>query len=449
MTGSTRRETLKSLGAVSGLVLGGTGANVLTGDSPTENGTPPGRSGTEFVGTWTASPMAPTDEGLSQEGFEDETLRLMVRTSVGGNGVRIRLSNTFGDEPVTFDRASVGIRAESGSAAIESGTLRQLTFGGDADVTITAGGRVLSDPVDLHVEPEQDLAVTLYAAEPTGPATLHHLGTKTSFVSESGDHTDETGADAFATEISQWFYLDGVEVIAPETNGAIVCLGNSITDGFESTRDANATYPDFLAERINESESLQKSVLNAGISANRVLSRGVGENALARFDRDVIAQTGVTDVLLLEGINDIGAGASPEVEMVTAEELIDGYQQLIRRAHAKGLRIVGGTLTPMKDNPYYTPESEEIRQTVNEFIRTSGAFDGVVDFDKAIRDPDNPERILPEYNSGDNIHPGDAGYEAMAEAVDLSLFQGRGRGRNGGERRGKNEGRGRNLGNAD
>ncbi|QRV17719.1 SGNH/GDSL hydrolase family protein [Haloterrigena salifodinae] len=447
MTGSTRRETLKSLGAVSGLVLGGTGADVLTGDSPTDTERPPGRSGTEFVGTWTASPMAPNDEGLSQEGFEDETLRLMVRTSVGGNGVRIRLSNTFGDEPVTFERASVGIRAESGSATIEPGTLRQLTFGGDDDVTITAGGRVLSDPVDLHVEPEQDLAVNLYAAAPTGPTTLHHLETKTSFVAESGDHTDETGADAFTTEISQWFYLDGVEVVSPETNGAIVCLGDSITDGFESTYDANATYPDFLAERINESGSLQKSVLNAGIAANRVLSKGAGENALARFDRDVIAQTGVTDVLLLEGINDIGAGTGAGSETLTAEDLIDGYQQLIRRAHAKGLRIIGGTLTPMKDNPHYTPEGEEIRQTVNEFIRTSDAFDGVVDFDEAIRDPDNPERMLPKYDSGDNLHPGDVGYEAMAEAVDLSLF--RGRGRNGGKGHGKNEGRGGSPGKAD
>ncbi|WP_226377526.1 GDSL-type esterase/lipase family protein [Haloterrigena turkmenica] len=269
--------------------------------------------------------MAPNDEGLSQEGFEDETLRLMIRTSVGGNGVRIRLSNTFGDEPVTFDRASVGIRAEPGSAAIEPRTLRQLTFGGDDDVTITAGGRVLSDPVDLHVEPEQELAVNLYAAAPTGPTTFHHLETKTSFVAESGDHTGETGADAFTTEISRWFYLDGVEVVSPETSGAIVCLGDSITDGFESTYDANATYLDFLAERINESGSLQKSVLNAGISANRVLSRGAGENALARFDRDVFAQTGVTDVHLLDGINDIGAGTGDGSETVTAEELIDGY----------------------------------------------------------------------------------------------------------------------------
>lgn len=270
-------------------------------------------------------------------------------------------------------------------------------------------------------------------AEPTGPTTWHELPTKTSFVSSSGDQTKTTNDDAFTTETTHWFYLDGIEVISPNTQGAIVCLGNSITDGYASSIDANAAYPDFLAERVNDRNGLKKSVLNAGISGNRVLNDSAccGVNALARFDRDVLAHTGVTDVLLLEGINDIGfekstGESSAPHTSVTAEQIIDGYQQLIRRAHAKGVRMIGGTLTPFKGAGYYYSEGEQKRQRINEFVRTSGAFDGVVDFDKAIRDPNNPKRIRPKYDSGDHLHPNDAGYHAMSEAVDLSLFQGRG-----------------------
>ncbi|WP_265112270.1 SGNH/GDSL hydrolase family protein [Halosolutus halophilus] len=429
MTGLTRRETLKSIGAASGLALGGSATGVLTGESDKSGTASLSRPDTQFVGTWTASPQTPYSSGISNQGFENQTLRMMTRTSVGGQGVRIRLANTFGDGSVTFDRVSVGLRAADRSAAVESGTLRQLTFGGDTDVTLTPGGRVLSDAVDLQVPSEQDLVVNLYTAGATGPTTWHALPTKTSYISTGGDYTDTTDADPFTTETTHWFYLDGVEVISPDTVGTIACLGNSITDGFASTVDANAAYPDFLAERVNDRQSLRKSVLNAGISGNRVLNDSAccGVNALARFDRDVLAQTGVTDVIVLEGINDIGfEKLGPEEPSVTAEQIIDGYQQLIRRAHAKGVRIIGGTLTPFKGAGYYYPEGEQKRQQVNEFIRTSGEFDGVVDFDKAIRDPDDPKQILPKYDSGDKLHPNDAGYEAMAEAVDLTLFQARG-----------------------
>lgn len=430
MPGMSRRGVLKTIGAVSSLTAGGSIAG-LVNDSEIGNSSSSGRPDTQFVGTWTASPQPPYDEGLSNKGFEDQTLRLMTRTSVGGQEVRIRLTNTYGNEPVTFDRASIGVRAQADGAAVESNTLRQLTFGGDTAITLTPGGRVLSDPVDLQVEPEQDLAISLYTANATGPTTWHQLPTKTSYVSASGDQTDMAGGEAFTTETLRWYFLDGVEVISPDTVGAIACLGNSITDGFNSTVDANAAYPDVLAERVNDRQSLRKSVLNAGISGNRVLNDSAccGVNALARFDRDIIAQSGVTDVILLEGINDIGFSRADfgEFRSVTAAEIIDGYQQLIRRAHAKGIRIIGGTLTPFEGAGYYYEEGEQKRQQVNEFIRTSNAFDGVVDFDKVIRDPDNPQRILPRYDSGDRLHPSDAGYKAMADAIDLTLFQGAGR----------------------
>jgi len=434
MTKITRRGVVKSIGAATGLALSSSVTDVIASEPEKRSTKQPDRPDTQFVGTWTASQQAPYEGGVSHQGFENQTLRLMARTSVGGQGVRIRLANTFGSEPVTFDRVSIGVRAQADSAAIEPATLRQVTFGGDTEVTLTPGGRVMSDPVDLQVAPEQDLAVNLYVADPTGPTTWHALPTKTSYISSAGDYTDTSSGDAFTTETPHWFYVDGIEVVSPETRGAIVCLGNSITDGFASSLDANHAYPDFLAERVNDRTSLRKSVLNAGISGNRVLNDSAccGVNALARFDRDVLAQTGVTDVLLLEGINDIGFekltndSTAPHTS-VTAEQIIDGYQQLIRRAHAKNVRIIGGTLTPFKGAGYYYPEGEQKRQRVNEFIRSSGAFDGVVDFDKAIRDPDNPKRMLPKYDSGDHLHPNDAGYRAMAKSVDLSLFQGHSR----------------------
>ncbi len=431
MSGLSRRGFLQATGTVGGAALaGGTVGELLRGGQNRQT-VPPGQQ-SKFRGTWTASPQAPYGEGISQQGFEDQTLRLMTRTSVGGRGVRLRFANTFGQEPLTLDEVSVGVR-DSG-AAVDGGTLRPVTFGGDTGITVPPGGRVLSDPVGLSVDPEQDLATSVYVADSTGPTTWHALPTKTSYYSELGNQTADPGGGAFTRETTHWFFLEGVEVVDPDGVGSVVCLGNSITDGFNSTIDANAAYPDFLAERVNDRRSLRKSVLNAGISGNRVLNDSAccGVNALARFDRDVLTQPDVTDVILLEGINDIGfeklsGPATAPHTSVTAEEIIDGYQQLVRRAHSHDVRIFGGTLTPFKGAGYYYPEGEEKRQTVNEFVRTSGVFDGVVDFDRAIRDPDDPLRILPRYDSGDHLHPNDAGYEAMANAVDLSLFQGRGR----------------------
>ena len=429
MPSLSRRGFLQAAGTASGGLLAGGTVSELLGSGTREQQSAPGQE-RKFIGTWTASPQAPYSTGFSGEGFENQTLRLMTRTSVGGRGVRLRFANTFSPEPLTLDEVSVGVRDEG--AAVESGTLQPVTFGGDTSITIPAGGRVLSDPVSLSVESEQDLATSVYVADATGPTTWHALPTKTSYI-YSGNQTGEPGNTSFTETTTSWFFLEGVEVVDPDIVGSVVCLGNSITDGFNSTLDANAAYPDYLAERVNDRNSLKKSVLNAGISGNRVLNDSAccGVNALARFDRDVLTQPDVTDVILLEGINDIGFSEIEDASYtnVTAEEIIDGYQQLIRRAHSHDVRVFGGTLTPFEGAGYYYEEGEEKRQTVNEFIRTSGAFDGVIDFDRAIRDPDNPKRILERYDSGDNLHPNDAGYEAMANAVDLSLLQGQGRGR--------------------
>jgi lysophospholipase L1-like esterase len=306
---------------------------------------------------------------------------------------------------------------------VVAASTRPLTFGGKAAATILPGATLLSDPVELTVAPVSDLVVDLFVPGDIGagpsPVTTHNGAGQTNYLSEPGNHS---GASALpvAGRANAWFLLARVEVMAPANTMALVAFGDSITDGARATVDTNSRWPDVLARRLSARRGQAVAVLNAGISGNRVLGDGAGVSALARFDKDVLMQTGVTHVIVMEGINDIGiarANATP-----SAADLIAGHQQLIERARARGLRIYGATLTPFEGAAYYTAEGEAKRQALNEWIRTSKAYDGVIDFDRVTRDPNAPTKFLPAYDSGDHLHPGDAGYKAMGEAVDLALF---------------------------
>ena len=369
--------------------------------------------------------------GQSPLHFNNQTLRQIARITLGGSRFRVVLSNTFGTVPLIVGAAQVALRDKD--AGIVPRSNRVLTFGGVATPTVPAGAILVSDPVDLVASDFSDLAIDLYLPDDTAamksPVTTHPASWQTNYVSPPGNHagaatmpvqttTAYRRADGLPT--ATWFFLARIEVMAPRQAGAVVTIGDSITDGTASTIDANNRWPDHLARRL-ATAGMRMAVLNAGIGGNRVLNDGNGPSALARFDRDVIAQPGVTHVIVLEGINDIGQGrqnASP-----SAADLIAAHKQMIERARARGLRIFGATLTPFEGANYWTPEGELKRQAFNEWIRTSKAYDGVVDFDAAVRDPGHPTRTLAQYDPGDHLHLNAAGYAAMASSIDLALFR--------------------------
>ena len=357
--------------------------------------------------------------------FNNQTLRQIVHISIGGSRARIALSNTFGTAPLTIAAAEVALRDKD--AAIVPQSARVLNFSGRPTITIPAGAMVYSDPVDLNVPQLGDLAIDLYLPGDTNtpsPLTMHVGALQTSYVSQTGNHVGETSLPVVATTQS-WFLLSRVEVMAPESVGAVVTFGDSITEGARSTADTNSRWPDVLARRLlAQPGNVKPAVLNAGIGGNRVLTDALynsGVNSLARFERDAVDQVGVTYVIVLEAINDIGNGRQNPTP--TAEDLIAGHKQLIEMAHTRGLKIYGATVTPFEAANYFTKEGEAKREALNQWIRTSKAYDGVVDFDLATRDPANPTRLLPLYDSGDHLHPNDAGYKAMGEAIDLALFK--------------------------
>jgi lysophospholipase L1-like esterase len=383
-----------------------------------------------WIGTWAASAQPDSNTTLT-----NQTVRNIVHLSAGGRRVSVRLTNAFGGKPappgdayadaytLNVGKVSVGV-AQSNSAAI-SGASQTLTFGGEQSVELPPGAEVWSDPVRLRVRARSNLAVSVYVPGQTPNATFHSDTHQTNYLA-TGDHAAETGADAFTTTTDHWFFLDAVDVVARATRGSVVTLGDSITDGYGSSLNANRRWPDVLARRLTRAQWPVRGVLNEGIDGNEILHDfdccGGNPNAQERLDRDVLAQDGVRDVILLEGINDIGHHG-PEI---TAERITRGYRHIIDRVHRKGLRIIGGTLTPFQNTTipgYYSPEKEVTREAVNEWIRTSGAFDGVIDFDRAIADPNHPLQMLPRYDSGDHLHPNDAGYQAMGRAVDLSLLR--------------------------
>ena len=381
--------------------------------------------GERWTTTWGTAPAGPPPEAGLQT-FTDQTVRLVVHTSIGGNRVRIRVSNEMGSVPLTVGAAHIGLRA--GGSDVAAGTDRALTFGGRTAVTIPPGAPVLSDPVELNVPPLSDLAVSLYLPGTVQASTLHSLALQTGYVSLPGNFTAAATLPVQRT-ITIWPFLTAVEVDA--FGPAIVALGDSITDGTRSTPDTNNRWPDWLARRLQTERdailgiNLRLAVVNRGISGNRLLGNSpnalAGRSALERFDRDVLSTAGVRFLVVLVGINDIG-NSSP-ANPVTAEDLIAGYRQLIARAHAKGIAVVGGTLTPFEGAGYYSPEKEVVRQAVNNWIRNHDEFDAVLDFDRATRDPAHPARLLPAYDSGDHLHPNDLGYQAMGNAVPLTLFR--------------------------
>lgn len=350
----------------------------------------------------------------------NQTVRMIVHTSIPGQKLRIELSNAFDKGVVTIGGAHVALRATGSS--INNNSDRQLTFGGNRRVELRPGAIIVSDPVDLDLKPMSDLAVSLYIAKVEGTPTDHTPGLHTTYVS-TGDTTVSASMPAPTTNTS-YLWLRSVDVVAPANSFAISCLGDSITDGFRTTIDGNMAWPTLLAKRFSEREQgPQIAVLNAGISGNQVLRGGAGVSALARFDRDVVSEPGVRWVVLLEGINDINIhGQITGRGALTARDLIAGYKQLIARAHMSRLKIMGATLTPEKGVWLAGPNGEATRQKVNAWIRNSGAFDAVIDFDAVERDLAHPDHIRPEFDSGDHIHPNDAGNAAMAKAFDIKAF---------------------------
>jgi lysophospholipase L1-like esterase len=357
--------------------------------------------------------------------FNNQTLRQVVHTSIGGPSLRVVLSNVYGTAPLTIGAAHIALRENDSSIQTAAG--HSLTFSGRSTVTIPANAVVYSDPVNLMVSPMADLAIDLYLPGNTDtPATLtmHNGAFQTNYVSETGNHVGK-GKLPVAFTMQNWFIVHRVEVQAPASVRGLVAFGDSITDGTRSTPDRNNRWPDQFERRLlAQTPPIRMGVMNAGIAGNRVLSEGgyaVGINALARFEHNALSQSGVTHIVVMEGINDIGNARTDPAPSV--EDIIAGYKQMITQAHSKGLKIYGATLTPFYGAAYYSEVGEAKRKAVNEWIRTSKAFDGVIDFDAATRDPKDPKKLAAAYDACDHLHPNDAGYKAMADAIDLNLFK--------------------------
>ena len=375
----------------------------------------------QWVGTWATAPML-ADGGFNVRPLTGVTLREIVHISAGGAEIRVRFTNAYGTDPLIVSDAHVALSA--GNAAIQPGSDHAITFGGATTVNIPPGAELFSDPIAFAVQPLSDLVISFYLPSQVMRAeTYHSFGDQDNFIA-NGDVSNAPDLPD-ATKISSWFFLDGIDVQAVDGSQAIVALGDSITDGALSTHNANLRWPDILAARLNADPNLKNvSVLNEGIGGNRVLNEVVGPSALSRVDRDVLSQSGVRSVIVLESINDIGrlAHLATPYDDITAAQLEMALKQIADDAHEHGIKAIGATLTPYGGAGYYSDKGEQIREAVNDWIRSSGVFDGVVDFDKVTQDPANPTHFNPAYDSGDHLHPKDAGYKAMADSIDLALF---------------------------
>lgn len=447
----TRPRGFALLGALTGLVAL-VCAGVITGYGHLGYGSG-GRGGTQartpvgvaapavaahWTGTWAAAPAGA--EPGAPNGYPGRTIRNVVRGSVGGTGVRITFSNLYGTRPLLIGHASVALRAAGGTAArsasAAAGTMRRLTFARRAAVSVPPGGQILSDPVALRLPPATDLLVTLFTPVPGGPVTYHPRALQTSYLAD-GDRTEDLDGRAYDRRTPSWRYLTAVDVLAPDARGAVVAFGDSITDGVGSRADTNHRWPDFLAARLRDRDQDGRrtrtavaprpyGVLNEGIGGNRVLgdgvARGKGASGLDRFRRDVLDRAGARIVVVDLGINDILGGGERNPARITA-----GLRNLTRQAHARGLRVIGSTLTPFGGYSGHSAAGEAVRERVNAEIRAGHVFDDVVDFDRALRDPYAPGRLLPAYDSGDHLHPSDEGYRVMARSLDLKTLDGRSR----------------------
>lgn len=392
----------------------------------------PGRAQADskmWVGSWSAAQQIPEPQNaLAPADMADATIRQIVHLSIGGTELRVHLSNAFGTEPLHFTSVHIARPLSASSPAIDPASDRALTFSGSGSVTIPAGAEYLSDPIGYPVAALSNLAITFHLDEAPARETGHPGSRATSYYV----HGDQVSSPTLpgAKTVDHWVQIAGIDVLVPEGGSSIVALGDSITDGHASTTNGNDRWTDVLAERLQASAATRDiGVLNEGIGGNHLLTDGLGPNALARFNRDVLAQTGVRWLIVFEGVNDLGGltrqgEVPPAAHARLVHQIEASYQQIITRAHAHGIRVIGATITPYMGSDYYHPDArdEADRQAVNAWIRAPGHFDAVLDFDEAMRDPHRPDHLRPVYDCGDHLHPSPAGYRAMGQAVPLSLF---------------------------
>ncbi|MET8947661.1 SGNH/GDSL hydrolase family protein [Streptomyces sp. NPDC004542] len=408
----------------------GTSRSTATGGRP-HHGTSvaPASTGT-WVGAWSTSP-AGAEPGTETDGMAGRSVRNVVHAGIGGTSARVTLSNLYGQSPLTLTHATIAVAAGDGTAAADTRTMRRLTFGGNTTVVIPAGGQTVSDAVRVTVPLGADVLVTTYSPTPSGPVTYHPHARQLSYLAE-GDRTEDATGAAYTEQTPYWRYLTALDVLSNESDGTVVALGDSITDGITSTVGANQRWTDVLGERLRTAvesgaDLPRYSVVNEGISGNQVLADGLGrpadnQSGLGRFGRDVLSRTNVKVVVVDLGVNDILRNP----RLADPAKITAGLRTLVRQAHARGLRVVGATLMPFQGHRGYTPAREAVRQEVNAEIRTGRIYDAVVDFDKALRDPYAPRRLRPAYDSGDHLHPSDRGFRRMAEVFDLRQLKGAG-----------------------
>ncbi|MFI9822362.1 SGNH/GDSL hydrolase family protein [Streptomyces sp. NPDC052013] len=423
--------------AVSAAIFVGVSSDDGTNDRDTlaggrgahNNPAAPASTGT-WVGSWATSPVG-GEPGTEMRGLAGRSLRNVVHTSVGGTSARVTLSNLYGQSPLTISHASIAVSAGADSAAALAGTMRQLTFTGRPAVVIPAGGQVVSDAVRLSVPHDGDVLITTYSPTASGPVTHHPHARQVSYAAV-GEHTRDTTGTPYTEQFTSWRYVTALDVLSNESDGTVVVLGDSLTDGITSTTGLNNRWPDILSDRLRTAVESGRdvprySVVNEGISGNRVLTDGLGRppenpSGLNRFGRDVLSRTNVKVVVIVLGVNDI----LRDPNTADPDRIVAGLKALVDRAHARGLKVVGATLMPFGGHRGYTDAREAVRQEINAEIRAGRVFDAVADFDKGLRDPYDPRRLRADYDSGDHLHPSDKGYARMAEVFDLDDLKGGG-----------------------